>query len=88
MSKFKPQVTVITTETRRDYSNSYQKGNPYKTLVYPTYRELCKNVKRHLDENLEDNIYVSRSRRGEWGEWYEIWTLVDGKAKIIKEGWQ
>ena len=87
MSKFKPQVTIITNETRREYSNSYRKGSPYKTIQYPTYRELVKNMKRHLEENLEANISVSRSRRGEWGEWYEIWRMVDGKAGIINEGW-
>jgi hypothetical protein len=88
MSNFKPQLTVITTETRRDYANSYGKGNPYKTIQYPTYRELVKNMKQHLEENLEANISVSRSRRGEWGEFYEIWQLVEGKPKIIKKGWQ
>jgi hypothetical protein len=88
MSNFKPQVTVITTETRRDYANIYGKGSPYKTIQYPTYRELVKNMKRHLEENLEANISVSRSRRGEWGEWYEVWQMVDGKPTIIKKGWQ
>jgi hypothetical protein len=87
MSKFKPQVTIITNETRREYSSSYGKGSPYKTIQYPTYRELVKNMKRHLEENLEANISVSRSRRGEWGEWYEIWQMVDGKAGIVNEGW-
>lgn len=88
MSNFKPQVTIITEQTRRDYSNSYGKGSPYKTISYPTYRELVKNMKRHLDENLETNISVSRSRRGEWGEWFEIWQLVNGKPTIVKKGWQ
>jgi len=87
MANFKPQVTIITNETRREYSNSYRKGSPYKTIQYPTYRELVKNMKRHLEENLEDNISVLRSRRGEWGEWVEIWRMVDGKAGIINEGW-
>lgn len=72
MSQFKPQVTIITNETRREYSNSYGKGSPYKTIQYPTYRELVKNMKRHLEENLEVNISVLRSRRGEWGEWAEM----------------
>jgi len=87
MSNFKPQLTIITNETRRDYANSYGKGSPYKTIQYPTYRELKKNIKKHLEENLEANISVSRSKRGEWGEYYEIWTLVNGKPGIIKSGW-
>jgi len=76
MAKFKPQVTIIT------------KVNQYKTLHYPTYKELVKNMKRHLEENLEANISVSRSRRGEGGEWYEIWEMIKGKPTIIKKGWQ
>jgi hypothetical protein len=88
MRQFKPQITVITTESTRAYSNSYGKGSPYKTIYYSTYRELVKNMKRHLEENLEANIALSRSRRGESGEWYEVWQMVDGKPTIIKKGWQ
>ena len=88
MSNFKPQVTIITNETRREYSNTYGKGSPYKTIQYPTYKELRKNIKRHLEENLESVISVSRSRRGEWGEYYEHWTLSNDKPTIIKQGWQ
>jgi len=88
MSNFKPQLTIITNETRREYSNGYGKGSPYKTIQYPTYRELKKNIKKHLQENLESIISVSRSRRGEWGEWFENWTLVNDVPTIIKQGWQ
>lgn len=87
MSNFKPQITIITEETRRDYANSYGKKSPYKTIQYPTYRELKKNIKRHLEENLESTVSVSRSKRGEWGEYFENWQLVNGKPTIVKEGW-
>jgi len=84
---FKPQITVITEETRRDAAYSYGKKNPHKSIQYKTYKELKKNIKRHLEENIEDTVSVSRSRRGGWGEFYEIWTLVSGKPKIVKQGW-
>jgi len=87
MANFKPQVTVITNETRREYANSYGKGSPYKTIRYNTYRELLKNIKKHLDENLEATICVSRSRKGQWGEWFENWQLIEGKPTIVKKGW-
>ena len=87
MANFKPQVTIITNETRREYANSYGKGSPYKTVRYATYQELKKNLKKHLEENLEAVVCVSRSRRGEWGEWFENWTLENGKPVKIKEGW-
>lgn len=87
MSNFRPQVTIITEETRREYVNGYGKKSPYKTIQYPTYKELKKNIQRHLEENLEATISVSRSRRGEWGEYYEVWSLSNGKPVKVKEGW-
>jgi len=87
MGKFKPQITVLT----RDSENEYRMGkkrSPYKTIQYPTYAELRKNIKRHLEEDLGDTVSVSRSRRGEWGEWYENWQLDhERKPVIIDQGW-
>ena len=56
---------------------------------FPTYRELKKNIKNLIEENTdEDNeITIFRSRRGEWGEWHEKWTLRNGKPHKFKEGW-
>ena len=88
MANFKPQITIITEETRRKSVNSYGKENPYKTIQYKTYRELKKNIKKHLQENIENVVCVSRSKRGEWGEFYENWKLIDNKPTIIKSGWQ
>ena len=45
MANFRPQVTIITNETRREYANSYGKGSPYKTIRYATYQELKKNFR-------------------------------------------
>jgi hypothetical protein len=87
MSNFKPQIRVITDETQREYRNSFNAKSPYVTIVYNTYRELKKNLKRHLEENLEAEVSVSRSRRGEWGEWFENWQLINGKPQIVKKGW-
>lgn len=86
MSK-KPQVTVITQETNKAY-HWEQAKSPYKVIEYSTYRELKKNMQKHLEENLEAQIAVSRTKRGQWGEWFENWKLVNGKAGIIKQGWQ
>jgi len=87
MSNFKPQITIITEESKRDYESSFRKGSPYKHIRYKTYAELKKNLKKHLEESIEFPISVNRSRRGEWGEWFEHWVLVNGKPTIIKEGW-
>ena len=84
---FRPQVTIITNETIREARNSYGKKSAYISVSYNTYRELKKNLKQHLKEHLETTISVHRSKRGQWGEWFEHWMLVDGKPKKVKEGW-
>ena len=54
---------------------------------YPTYKELKSDLKRQL-EKADTPLTVSRSKRGEWGEWFEIWELnYLGKPVIRKEGW-
>jgi hypothetical protein len=52
---------------------------------FSTYRELKKSLKEHFKQtNYNDNeIHVTRFKRGEWGEWFEIWTS-SGKQR---EGW-
>jgi hypothetical protein len=83
-----PTLHTITNDSIRDYRNSSIKRSPYITIWYNTYAELKKNLKKHLDECTEDELYIYRTRRGEWGEWFERWSLSDkGKPYIIKEGW-
>ena len=86
MSNFKPEIRVITEETKRDYYNRQGKS-AFVSIQYPTYRELLKNLRKHLEENLEPTVSVLRSRRGEWGEYYEHWMLGGGKPVKVKEGW-
>jgi hypothetical protein len=45
-------------------------------------------MKAFMNDSFDENVSVYRSRRGEWGEWFEHWSKVGGKCKIIKEGWQ
>jgi len=54
---------------------------------FPTYREFKKNVKELLKSNPNDCVTVTRTRRGEWGEWFERWELINGKPKITKQTW-
>ena len=57
-------------------------------VSYPTYRELKKNLKDLFKRNDNQDIHVSRTRRGEWGEWFEIWEYNGGNPVIQKQGWQ
>ena len=59
----------------------------HDTREFPTYRELLKNLVTLLKEDRENIVTVYRTRRGEWGEWFEKWGLLDGKPVKLKEGW-
>jgi hypothetical protein len=89
MSNFKPQATFVSQESYNDY-RSYRKHSANYTKVYNTYAELKKELPKLLEEHIkftDDSIFVSRSRRGQWGEYFEKWDLINGKAKITKQGW-
>ena len=91
MAQFRPQVTYMTSESLHDYRvGRLRCTSPYKTERFKTYTELKKALKDYILDNHigEDPVFVSRSRRGEWGEWFEKWVKVNGEPKIIKQGWQ
>ena len=52
-----------------------------------TYSKFRKEIRSLLEKSYDGIVHVYRERRGEWGEWFEHWQLIDGKPKIIKEGW-
>jgi len=53
------------------------------THVFDTYRELVRKMGFLEDESYDGEVFVTRSRRGEWGEWFEVWE----NGKIIRQGW-
>ena len=90
MANFKPQVTYMTKSSLNDYrSERFRVTSPYKTERFKTYAELKKALRERIlhDHIGEDPVFVSRSRRSEWGEWFEKWELVNGKPTITKKGW-
>ena len=58
---------------------------------FKTYRELKKNIRSLIEENQGvasgNEITVFRSRRGNCGEWYEKWSIINGKPKCFEKGW-
>lgn len=86
MSNFKPQASFITEDSIREYRNN-QRKSIVNINVYPTYAELKRSIGAMLRASHDERVNVSRSRRGEWGEWFENWELVNGKPKIVREGW-
>lgn len=68
----------------------YTNNHSHKADVWicNTYREAKKKIPEALKQSITGQIEIYRSKRGQWGEWFEHWKLVNGKPKIIKEGWQ
>ena len=79
MANFKPQAS--------GYNYYFGQEKLIKTISKPTYAELLSEVKKSLKAGVCDNFHICRSRRGEWGEWFEVWQIICEKPTIIKEGW-
>ena len=60
----------------------------YPKRVYLSFKDI-KHLYRYL-KTLNNDVFdvsVSRSRRGEWGEWFERYEWEKGKFEKTKEGW-
>lgn len=66
----------------RPYARIGREWKPFKT-----YTELKRKLKELIQESPDGEVFVSRSRRGEWGEWFEYWSLSNGQPVITKQGW-
>jgi len=85
--RFKPQVSYTTQQSIMEYRNSMRKTSSI-VRVYPTYRQLVADLDSIIEDSIDGVAYVSRSRRGEWGEWFEIWKGDSlSKPAIVKQGW-
>jgi len=67
-------------------------SRPYVTIgskskYFPTYAEVKKNLVALIKECPDEILTLTRSRRGEWGEWFEKWGMYEGKPVKLKEGW-
>ena len=90
MGNFKPQARYMTCSSRHDYNvGRLRVTSPYVTKQFKTYIELKKALKDYILHNHigSDEVFVVRSKRGQWGEWWEKWELVNGKPTIVKQGW-
>lgn len=90
MANFKPQVTYVTEQSQRDYWNSpsYARKSMYIVERFKTYQELLKKLPVILEDSIDVYVSVVRSKRGQWGEWFEHWQLDSSrKPVIIKQGW-
>lgn len=83
-----PQAHLMTNDSLHEYRNRRNGGSMYEYRFYKTYRELKKDMINLLNECIDaDGVSVYRTRKGEWGEWFEVWQFENGKPTIIKQGW-
>jgi hypothetical protein len=75
MPNFKPSIRI----NNRNFTASYRTFN--------THKELKRNLLQALQDSYDHEVSVSRSRRGNWGEWFETWELNNGNPRIIRQGW-
>lgn len=92
MANFKPQLTYMTKKSLDNYYTASSYGplpSKYITKQFKTYVELKKELKECCESNIDsDGVQVIRSRRGNWGEWFENWALDNnGEPYIAREGW-
>lgn len=82
MSRFKPQVSYEVWD-KNQFSNTNK-----VTTEFDSYAKLKGRMTAILNKANDGTAFVVRSRRGEWGEWFEHWFMDDsGKPMIVKEGW-
>lgn len=58
------------------------------SLTIKTYAEVKRRMNAFMNDSFDEYIRVYRHRRGEWGEWREVWIKQGKKNVIIKQGWQ
>lgn len=56
---------------------------------FPSYASLRKKLQYYIEESWDGRVRVTRTRRGEWGQWFETWVLhpIKNKPIIHKQGW-
>ena len=84
---FRPQVMV---SVPRNYYGEFEESvsNGHIQRQFPTYSEVKKRMKDLLQVSDNNEVSVYRHRRGEWGEWFEKWAMINGRPQIFKQGWQ
>jgi hypothetical protein len=58
-----------------------------KRITVKTYAEVKKRMAAFMKDSFDENVNVYRHRKGEWGEWHELWAKIGDKCQIIKKGW-
>lgn len=57
--------------------------------VFDTYSKLRSSMRAMMSDSVDNVLTVTRTRRGQWGEWFEHWQIDESTNKLtkVKEGW-
>jgi len=83
---FRPSVYVNVPAGYSD-ENNFKISNGKLKQTFGTYAEVKRRMRDLLNLSTDNEVKVFRHRRGEWGEWFESWSLVDGLPQITRSGW-
>jgi hypothetical protein len=83
---FRPSVYV---NVPRNYYGEFEEHvkNGKIQKSFGTYSEVKRRMRELLNLSSDNEVSVYRHRRGEWGEWFEYWSLVNGRPQITRSGW-
>ena len=70
---------------RRNCNKPYIQYGENGETTYKNYEDLKRNLPSILKKHGTADVY--RTRRGEWGQWWEKWVLVNDKPSIENQGW-
>lgn len=83
---FRPSVYV---SVPHNYYGEFENNvsNGFILRQFSTYEEVKKRMKSLLSISDNNEVRVYRHKRGEWGEFFEHWRMVNGKPEIVNKGW-
>ena len=71
----------------RPYVRYTDSNGQIKGVEVKTYAEAKSRMNAFMKDSFDENVAVYRSRRGQWGEWFEFWGKVGTRCEIYKQGW-
>lgn len=83
---FKPSVYVNVVKNYSD-ENNFKISNGKLQQSFGTYAEVKRRMRDLLNLSDDNLVCVYRHRRGEWGEWFEHWSMINGRPEITRSGW-
>jgi len=74
---------------KKPWANYRSQNGTDECRTFDSYRALRKAMKEMMNDSVDNVVEVTRTRRGEWGQWFERWAINEAtnKLEIIKETW-